>query len=84
MSAKYRASRNEHDEPVVTITLVGGHDIHRFAYNLLSQQVEFAEMGRNILKGQRRRMGKKAWDRMWRVFHGDSKPPMTFSWKRDV
>jgi len=24
--AEYKASRNKHGEPVVTITLVGGHD----------------------------------------------------------
>lgn len=84
VSATYRASRNQHGEPVVTITLVGGSDIHRFAYNLLRQQVEFARMGRQILKGQRRRMGRKAWVEMWRMYHGDAEPPLTFYWGRDL
>lgn len=81
--AEYKATRNKHGEPVVTITLTGGHEIHRFAYNLLKHQCEFARMGTRILKGQRRRMGKERWDAMWRMYHGEAEKPMTFFWGRD-
>ena len=83
MSSKHRIARDRNGEAVVTITLTGESDIHRFAYNLLSQQVEFAAMGRNILKSQRRRLGKARWVGMWHTFHGEQKP-LTFSWKRDL
>lgn len=84
MSALYRASRNQHGEPVVTITLVGFHDIHRFAYNLLKHQCEFARMGTQILKGQRRRVGKKKWAEIWALYHGSHEKPMTFYWGADL
>jgi hypothetical protein len=79
----YRYSRNEHGEPVVTITLVGWHVIHRFAYNLLSHQIEFARMGTDILRVQRRRIGRERWGLIWRMYHGEHSKPMTFRWKRD-
>lgn len=79
----HRLSRNEHGEPVLTITLVGWHSIHRFAYNLLGHQCEFAEMGRKILRSHRRTVGKQAWQRLWAVYHGERDKPMTFHWGRD-
>jgi hypothetical protein len=81
--SNYRATRNEHGEPVVTITLVGWHEIHRFAYNLLKHQCEFAEMGRKILKYQRKAIGREQWNRIWAMYHGEHDKPMTFIWKRD-
>lgn len=84
MSSRHINGHDKNGDAVVTITLTGESDIHRFAYNLLSQQVEFAEMGRDILKSQRRRLGKAAWVDMWRTFHGDKSKPLTFSWKRDL
>lgn len=83
MSASH-VNRHADGDAVVTITITGESDIHRFAYNLLDDQCEFAEMGRNILKSQRRRLGRATWVHMWKTFHGETSKPLTFSWKRDL
>jgi hypothetical protein len=51
--------------------------------DLLRHQCEFARLGTRILKGQRRRIGKKKWDEIWRMYHGEAERPMTFRWGRD-
>jgi hypothetical protein len=71
-------------DQVVVITLVGWHDIHRLAYNMLKWQVEFAAMGRGILKSHRRAIGKAAWRDIWVILHGKAEKPLTFHWGRDV
>jgi hypothetical protein len=70
--------------PRLTIVVEGDWDIHRFAYNLLDDQSEFAEMGRKILKSQRRRIGRNRWRHVWRILHGNESTPMTFHWGRDL
>lgn len=70
-------------DQVVTITLVGWHSIHRFAYNMLGWQVEFAAMGRKILKSQRRAVGRDTWRSLWEMYHGAAEKPLTFTWKRE-
>jgi len=49
-------------DPVVTIRLVGGHDIVRFADRMLEWQCEFGAAGRVILRSLRSRWGAKAFD----------------------
>jgi hypothetical protein len=72
------------DDPVVTIVIVGWHDIHRLAYNMLRWQVEFSAMGRQILKSHRRAVGRQTWRALWEMYHGTAEKPMTFTWKRDL
>lgn len=71
-------------DPVVVITLVGWHSIHRLAYNMLTWQVEFSAMGRKILKSHRRDVGRDAWRELWAMYHGDHEKPLTFTWKREA
>lgn len=71
-------------DPVVTIVIVGWHDIHRLAYNMLKWQVEFSAMGRKILKSQRRTVDRQVWRSLWEMYHGTEEKPLTFTWKRDL
>jgi hypothetical protein len=72
------------NDPVVTITLVGWHSIHRLAYNMCGWQVEFAAMGRKILRSHRRAVGRDRWRALWAMYHGEHEKPMTFTWKREA
>jgi len=65
-------------ETVLVITITGSQDIYRFAHMMLLGQVEFAERGRRIIAGLRRRLGDrwKPLDRAlggWRM-RGDRAP----------
>lgn len=71
-------------DPIVVITIVGWHDIHRLAYNMLGWQVEFSAMGRKILKSHRRAVGRDAWRELWAMYHGTAEKPLTFLWKREA
>lgn len=91
MSIEHRMSRvhpgaidDSRGTPRLTIVIEGENDIHRFAYNLLHDQVEFAEVGRQVLKSQRRRFGPQRWRAMWHSLHGEHSKPLTFHWGRDL
>jgi hypothetical protein len=79
----FRKYRDEHGQPVVVITLVCWHSIHRFAYNMLGWQVEFADMGRTILRSHRKAVGRETWKQIWEMYHGEAEKPMTFHWGRE-
>lgn len=80
----FRKFRDDRGEAVVEITLVHWHSIHRFAYNMIGWQVEFAAMGYKILRSQRRAVGPVVWREIWAMYHGDHEKPMTFHWGNDV
>ena len=61
----------DHGKDRVVITLTGGHDIFRFAVNMLDDQTEFMEVGRAILVEQRDRSGARRFDAAARSLLGD-------------
>lgn len=61
---------NEHGEPVVTITLVGYHEMYRFAHHMEKGQVEFGKAGNQIIRKLRRRLTSASWDDWMRTLHG--------------
>jgi hypothetical protein len=79
----FRVFTDDYGQPVVVITLVGWHSIHRFAYNMLGWQCEFSVMGRKILKSHRRAAGRANWKAIWTMYHGAHEKPMTFYWGTD-
>lgn len=58
MSVENKMRTNAFGEPMLTITVVGSHDIYRLAWHLEHGQVEFVEQGRNIRTKLRRHLGK--------------------------
>lgn len=62
---------NEHGEPRVRIEIQGVQDLHRFAYNMEHDQCEFADIGRRINAGIKRKFGRDRWRRFIRFMHGD-------------
>lgn len=54
MSIEHRMSRNKHGERVLTVTLVGDYAIARFATHLLRSGCDFADVGRRVLRSQKR------------------------------
>jgi len=68
---KRRTSADGHPSDLeLTIVIVGAHDIYRFAHLLLRGQVEFGELGRNIIKALGRRMRPGQWSYMDRSLGG--------------
>lgn len=67
----YRHSRNQHGEPVFTITLIGWHDIFRFSANMLDQQCEFMAAGSKALQWCRRSLGASRFEAMNKSLSGD-------------
>lgn len=51
---------NEHDEPVLTITVTGGSDVWRLAHHLMQGQIEFGNLARDVFVFLRRRWGIRA------------------------
>lgn len=62
MSTEYQRSRNEHGDPVLTITVTGSHDIFRLNWNLLHAQCEFSDAARKTYQWLRRVMGAANYD----------------------
>ena len=62
---------NEHDEPTVTITLTGYHEIYRFAHHMESGQVEFGQAGNKIIQRIRRRLTATQWNEWMWTLHGN-------------
>lgn len=62
MSADFKHSRNQHGDPVLTITVTGWHDIFRLQWNLLHAQVEFSAAARKSFQWMRRSLGAKRYD----------------------
>lgn len=62
MSAEFKHSRNKHGDPVLTITVVGFHDIFRLQWNLLHAQVEFSAAARKSFQWMRRSLGAARYD----------------------
>lgn len=62
MSHTHTVHRNEHGEPVLTITVVGAYDVYRFCRGLERLQVEFCATGRRALRQLERRMGRSYFD----------------------
>lgn len=68
---KRRSSADGHpSELELTITIVGAHDIYRFAHHMLSGQVEFSARARKIIEALKRRMGKARWAHLDRSMGG--------------
>lgn len=63
-------TRNEHGDPVLTITIVGWHDIFRLCWNLLHAQVEFSAESRKVFQWMRRSLGAKRYDEFDRSMTG--------------
>ncbi len=62
MSTTTERTRNEHGDPVLTITVVGFYDIFRLSWNLLGAQVEFSEQARKTFQWMRRSLGASRFD----------------------
>lgn len=62
MSTEFKHSRNQHGDPVLTITVVGFHDIFRLQWNLLHAQVEFSAAARKTFQWMRRSLGPARYD----------------------
>jgi len=62
-----------HGDPRLTITLVGHHDLFRFAVNMLDDQCEFAEAGRKSLAQLRDHVGPDRFDPWARNMLGDDR-----------
>lgn len=62
MAAEFKHSRNRHGDPVLTITVVGWHDIFRLQWNLLHAQCEFSEAARKSFQWMRRCLGPARYD----------------------
>lgn len=60
----YRHYRNQHGEPVWTITIVDWHDIFRFSVNMLEQQCEFITAGSKALQWCRRSLGRSRFEQL--------------------
>lgn len=71
--------RNRHGEPVMVITMVGWHSIHRFAHNLMRAQVEFYDIGRRAFRAEWRDIGSEQWRKIWKIFHGEASEPIDFT-----
>jgi hypothetical protein len=65
--------RDEHGDLRLTVTLIGGHDIFRFAVNMLSQQVEFFRAGRVALVELREALTPDRFDPMARSLLGEDR-----------
>ncbi len=70
MSAECRRSRNQHGDPVLTITVTGSHDIYRLNWNLLHAQCEFSEAARATYQWLRRVMGAGPFDGLDKALTG--------------
>ena len=62
MSAIFKHSRDEHGDPVLTITVTGWHDIFRLQWNLLHAQCEFSAAARKSCQWMRRSLGAARYD----------------------
>lgn len=58
------------DDPILTITAEGIHDVYRLADHLERGQVEFAAMGRKIKRGLRSKVGEPGWRWLQDYMHG--------------
>jgi hypothetical protein len=70
MSLSKRLTWNEHGDPTLTVTVVGSHDVFRFADHLTRGQVEFAALGFKTQAGMKRKWGAKAYGRLHDYFYG--------------
>lgn len=68
-----RLSRNEHRDPVLTLTLTGVHDVYRFAFGMTYMQVEFCAVGRKALASLRRQLGRERYGWLVDSMHGDGR-----------
>jgi len=59
------------DDPILTITAEGIHDVYRLAHHLETGQTEFAAIGRKIKRGLRRKLSESAWQWLQDYMHGD-------------
>jgi hypothetical protein len=64
---------NDHGEPSFTLTAEGWDDVYRFAFNLVHDQCEFADVGFKVVDRLRRKVGRERWRRFMAHFHGDEK-----------
>lgn len=65
-----RVTKNEHGEPVLTVTVTGFHDAYRFADGMTRLQCEFAHHGRNRIASLRRLCSRENWEAAMDYFHG--------------
>lgn len=62
---------NQHGDSKADLTLVGAHDIFRFAINMIGWQVEFGSAGRALLVQLREQMGADRFDTMAKTMLGE-------------
>lgn len=62
---------DEHGDPALTITLTGGHDLLRFAVNMLDDQCEFSRAGREALAKLRAHLTPERFDPWARSMLGE-------------
>lgn len=67
-----RMTTNVHGDQVLTITVVGCHDIYRLIHALEHAQVEFAREGRNIRGKLRRHLGKLRYRSLQNYYNGST------------
>jgi hypothetical protein len=77
MAVEKRLSRDKFGQPVLTVRVVGAHDIYRLSRHLLYGQVEFGELGQRALRSLRRQMGRARYALMEDYFAGRAFPPAT-------
>jgi hypothetical protein len=83
VSHKVEIKTNEHGEPVVTFTVVGVHDIFRWAWHMVHGQVEFGRDGAHCLQHLRRRLGPKRYDEFDQTMTGGKSRSYSIRPKRD-
>lgn len=83
MSTTYKRGRNEHNDPVLTITVTGAHDIFRLNWNHLHAQCEFSDAARDTYAWLRRVMGAGRFDYLDKSLTGGKAKPYSMRRRRE-
>jgi hypothetical protein len=67
---KKRLTRNEHGDPVLTITVTGTSDVYRIGWYLQRAAVDHASLGRRIHRSMKRLIGAANFRFIERQMHG--------------
>jgi hypothetical protein len=70
MSHSSVVTKNEHGEPVLTVTVTGAYDVVRFANVMRHGQVEFGDSGRQAHARVQRIIGTRNWNRLHETLFG--------------
>lgn len=79
MAVRKRVIFNAADEPVLTVTVTGHHDVFRFAWAMAHLQCDFSDVGRRIAGSLKRHMGVER----FREIHEHFTSNKTLRWVRD-